>query len=284
MLVTPYLCCNYSALNLPLPLCSSDWGGSAPSSVALIAGLGTTGTDHHVRFPPLAIQHRFDSFPLHKLTRGRQAARSGIVRLSSSCLTRATRPTGKLRSPCSSRNPARELLRMAGGATSGVKSAESSPYAGAVLVLISAVLFSLMGAAVASLSHIPSSQISLINLMVTFVGTGLCRHLLKQEDPDSSSAMKLIPESPELRRWMLARGIAGAGCWVIITYGVTQLPLGDATAIFFTLPCFTVLLSFIFLRRCLTETPVSMCLAYPRICELHWSSPSSVVYKTVCLL
>lgn len=105
---------------------------------------------------------------------------------------------------------------------------------GVLVVALSGFLFSMMSTCVRVAAHVfPATQTMLVRTAIQALLS--LSFLLFFRLP--------ILGAPEVRRWVLFRGLIGATNNWVLFFVVTQMAFGDAHAIFFTSPVFTVVFS-----------------------------------------
>eukprot|EP00929_Paragymnodinium_shiwhaense_P116114 TRINITY_DN85381_c0_g1_i1.p1 TRINITY_DN85381_c0_g1~~TRINITY_DN85381_c0_g1_i1.p1 ORF type:complete len:440 (-),score=39.97 TRINITY_DN85381_c0_g1_i1:19-1338(-) len=123
---------------------------------------------------------------------------------------------------------------------------------GLLAVAGSAFFFSIMGAGVHRLASVfPATQSMLVRCLVQacFAFSFLKYNGLHILGP------------PQVRAWVIFRGLLGATTNWIFFFSVTQIPLGDANAILFTSPMFTSLLSCLIFGEVFTKLEATACLS-----------------------
>ena len=123
---------------------------------------------------------------------------------------------------------------------------QRSSVAAYTLLLVNCVLFSLYEVVVVKLDPLSASQIaatvSLGGILVSLVHMWLATGRI---DPFAKSG-----------NWLIAEGFSLGVADAIFVYGMTQLPIGDATSLFCAQPAFTIVISLVFLKMRPTKLEV----------------------------
>jgi len=126
---------------------------------------------------------------------------------------------------------------------------------GLILILISALLFSVMGVflKLASETGMPSTQ--LVFFRAIFQGSFVVIGMLVCRQRDNGCLLILNPfgQSSRQAKVVISRGAVGGIGFILYFYSIKALPFGDAVTLFSLYPIVTI-----FLARCMLDEPI-MC-------------------------